>query len=158
MKSLVVNAITLALFATACGGGSSVDLVGKSDQEQADQVSSAICEQTAECGNVSIECTSDANGNLDCTGTIAPVTYDACYADNYADILGDFQACDLTAEEEQTIENCVNAVLDQSCVSQSELDDYVAEIEAGNDDAQLRPIPPACVQTSAIFEGCNPQS
>ena len=158
MKSLVLNTIALALFTTACGGGSSVDLVGKSDQQKADEVASAVCEQSAECGNVSIDCTSDQNGNLDCTGNIEPVTYDACYADEYGDILEDFQSCDLTAEQEQTIEDCVNAILDQDCVSQGELDAYVAEIEAGNDDAQLRPLPAACVQTSAIFETCNSPS
>jgi hypothetical protein len=155
MKSIVLKTIALALFATACGGGSSVDLVGKSDQEQADEVADAICEQSADCGEVSIECTSDQDGNLDCTGLIEPVAYDACYADTYGDVLEDFQSCDLTAEEEQTIEDCVNAILDQGCVSQGELDDFIAEIEAGNDDAQLRPIPTACVQTSAIFESCS---
>jgi hypothetical protein len=74
------------------------------------------------------------------------------------DIEDDFANCDLTTAQKQTIQDCVNAILDRPCITQSELDAYITAIENGDEEATLGdPAPASCVQTQAIFEACEPQ-
>jgi hypothetical protein len=144
----------LVIFA-ACGGGESVDIVGKSPEAQADDIAAALCSYEADCGDVDIDCTfNQTTMTTECTGTIMTVTYDACYADERADIFGDLSQCNFTAAQEQQLQNCINASLDQPCVTQAELDAYVAKLEAGDESAELRPEPPACDGIDALFESC----
>lgn len=146
------------LFAAGCGGGSGgVSIVGAEPAEQADEIADAICEREAECGSASISCTV-SNNMTDCTGMIEPVSYDECYAEERPDILEDLENCNLTEAQETTIQTCINKLLGRSCITQAQLDAFVAEIEAGNEEATLGgPPPPECVEADAIIEACQPQ-
>jgi len=149
--------VALVIFA-ACGGGESVDIVGKSPEAQADDIAAAVCSYEADCGDVDIDCTYNQSTMMtDCTGTIDKVTYDACYAEERPEILADLAQCNFTAAQEQQIEDCINARLDQSCVTQAELDAFVVKLEAGDETAELRPQPAACDGVDALFESCQPQ-
>lgn len=156
MKKIAYAFITV-LFATACGGGgSSVSIVGDTPEQQAETIADALCDKQVECRQATIDCETDPETQmLDCTGTFEDVDYDECVADNEPGILADFQNCELTAEEEAIVEDCVNALLAQPCISQAELDAYIAEIEAGNEPEEPREYPEACVETDAIFEACS---
>lgn len=152
MKNVIAGFVFAAL-AIGCGGNS-VDIVGKSPEQQADAIATALCEQEVECGNVIIDC-SQTDGVFECTGTIEPAEFGACYEDLREDILGDLRDCDLTAAEEQIVEDCMNAMVELDCISQAELDAYVAELNAGNDPGALGSTPAACIQTAELFEGCS---
>ncbi|HUH05585.1 MAG TPA: hypothetical protein VML75_26505 [Kofleriaceae bacterium] len=140
---------------TACGGGgTTIELGDKTPEVASAEIADAICDEQVECGEIDIECMSTEAG-LDCTGTIEPVDYNACYAELQPDIQSDLAACDLTDAEKTTVEDCLNALLARPCITQSELDAYVAAIEAGDETATLgEPIPASCEQVDAIFENC----
>jgi hypothetical protein len=89
-----------------------------------------------------------------CEGTIERATYEACFAEAEPDIRADLEQCALTAAEERQLQDCINARLEESCISQSELDAYVAKLNAGDPDADIRPPLPECVGIGALFEGC----
>lgn len=134
-----------------------MSIVGQEPEAQAEEIADAICDREAECGNASISCTV-SNNMTDCTGMIEPVAYDECYAEEQPDILEDLQNCNLTEAQEQTIQTCINKRLAEPCITQAQLDAFVAEVEAGNEDATLgSPPPPECVETEAIIEACQPQ-
>ncbi len=157
MKRYSFAFVPFALFLAACGdGGSSVSIVGKPPAEQAAIVADAVCDQVVACGEASIDVTQDGETYV-CTATIEDGDYDACVEENEADALADLEACDLTAEQEQIVEDCINAQLALPCVTQAQLDDYCAEIEGGNFEPEW-PIeqPESCVQAQAIFEECAP--
>ncbi len=150
-----LHSLVLGCALAACGGGNSIDIVGESPESQADQIADALCDQQVKCGTTTISCTQSGD-TVDCTGTIEhDETYDACYADTRPEVLEDLSSCDLTADQERELQSCINATLDQSCISQEELDAYVAEVEAGNEDATLRDPPPECAGLEALFEGCD---
>jgi hypothetical protein len=150
-------ALGFVVFAACGGGGSSVSIVGDPPAEQAAEVADAICDQLVECGEATIDCTFNQETQMqECVGTIEDgPPHDECVAEYEPGLLNDFENCDLTAEEEAIAEDCINALLAQPCISQSELDDYVAEIEAGNEPEPLRDYPEVCVQADAIFEACS---
>jgi hypothetical protein len=159
MKKPIVLTFMGALLLAGCsdddsGGGSSIDIVGKSPEAQADLLTSALCRRAAACGSVTIEChTTDTT--TDCTWSIDPVSYDTCYADTYSEVYDDLGGCGLTAEQEGIVGDCINATTAQACITQAELDAYVAAIEAGDEDVELRPAPQVCVQADPIFERCD---
>lgn len=153
-KSLL--GLCLALSVTACGsGGPTIELGNKTPQEASADIAEAICEQNAECGGVSIDCSSTENG-LDCTSTIEPVVYTECYAELQPEIQQDLTDCNLTDAQKGTVETCLNALLDRPCFTQGEIDAYIAAVEAGDETASLgEPPPPECEQVDAIFESCG---
>lgn len=150
-------AVACAL-ALGCGGGSGgASIIGAEPAEQAEEIASVLCEWEDECGNVTISC-SFMNNMTDCTGTIEQVTFDQCYAETHPDFLALFQTCpDLTVDQERTIQTCFNSVAGESCISQAELDAYVAKLEAGDETATLRDPVPECAEAFQILEACEPQ-
>jgi hypothetical protein len=151
-------ALCLVVFA-ACGGGggSSVSIVGDPPAEQAAEIADAICDQLVECGEVAVDCTFNQETQMiECVGTIEDVDHAACVGENEPDILADLEACELTAEEEQLGEDCINAQLAQPCVTQEELDEYIEETEMGNEPPPLRDLPESCEEFFAIIEACSP--
>ena len=145
-------ALCLVVFA-ACGGGggSSVSIVGDPPADQAAEIADAICDQAQECGEVNVDCTFNQETEMfECVGTIADApAHDACVAEeepNYD--------CELTTEEQQVVEDCINALLAEPCVTQAELDEYIEELEMGSEEP-LRPLPPECEEAFPILEGCG---
>ena len=155
MKKIAYTFITV-LFATACGGGgSSVSIVGDTPEQQAETVADALCDELVACGQATLDCPfNEETQMIECTGMIEDVDYDACFAQYEPGFLSDFQNCELTAEEEGLVEDCLNAILAQPCITQEELDAYGDEIEAGNEPEPLREYPEVCEQVDAIFESC----
>jgi hypothetical protein len=151
MKRVACISIVAACFAIGCSGSSKVSIVGKSADEQAHEIADKVCEQSAECGLITISC-GGAGEEFSCTGTIEPDDYQECYDELEPDIREDFERCDLTAAQEQRVEDCINALLGQSCVSQSELDAYVDEINAGNEPEWPRPFPTECAGIDDLFD------
>lgn len=151
MKRFAYAFFCVVFAACGGGGGASVSIVGDPPEEQAATLADARCNQEVECGEINIDC-----GAESCVGTIEDVDYDVCYADAEADFLANIEGCDLTAEEEQAAEDCANALLALPCITQAELDAYVAEINAGNEPEPLFELPAVCESVEVLFEGCTP--
>ena len=151
-----------AAMAACGGGGTSVDIVGDTPEEAAAEVAEAQCSRIAECGDATVNCTTDPETQmLDCVGTIEELTAEdeqACVMETEDNVLAVLEGCELTAEQQGTLSDCINALLDQPCITQAELDEYAAEIEAGNEPEDLREYPAICVEADAIIEGCGPQA
>lgn len=156
MRANLLGLCLVLVGSTACGGGdTTIELGDKTPEVASAEIADALCDEVAACGEVSVDCMSTETG-LDCTGTIEAADYDACYAELQPDIQSDLAGCDLTEAEKTTVETCLNALLARPCVTQSELDTYVAAVEAGDEEATLgEPFPPSCEQVDAIFEGCG---
>lgn len=143
--------------AVACGGdGSSVSIVGGEPADQAATVADAICDAQVSCGKASFETSFDEETQMIvCTATIEDVDHAECVADIEPDALDTFENCDLTAEEEQTIEDCINAQLALPCLTQTQLDDYCTAVEAGEEPEFPQEIPAVCEEMQAIIEACD---
>src|SRR5450432_97700 len=90
----------LGLAVLSCGGNADpghVEISGKSPDDAAAIAAHAVCAHEAECGSVSISCSSsgsaggggsDAGGapSFSCTARIDPVSYDDCFKDASASI------------------------------------------------------------------------
>ena len=148
--------LLLALPLAACGGDDEVDIVGDSPEEAAAELADAICEQNAECGQFDISCSGNDDGSFDCTVTHEEVTYDSCVAELEPEIRADLECADPTDAQAAQINDCINALLERSCVSEEEMQEYVDAIERGED-----PVPPggaepvACEVLEDAFESCE---
>lgn len=150
-----LHSLVVGCALAACGGGNSIDIVGESPENQADEIAGALCDKQVECGTTTISCTQTGD-MIDCTGMIEhDQTYDACYAETRPEVLEDLSSCDLTTDQERELQSCINATLDQSCITQAELDAYIEKVEAGDENATLRDPPPECAGLEALFEGCE---
>lgn len=155
LRYLVLVALPLAL--AACGdddGGQDVDIRGLTADEQADVAADALCDWAAECGQVSYDCSSDGTTTT-CTGTIETTTYQACYAETEPDMLEDFQGCTLTADQEATINGCLNAMVAEPCLTQDQVDANAAAMEQGEDPPYGGDAQAACTPLGAIFDSCD---
>ncbi len=152
MKLYRLVYVPFALFLAACGGdGSSISIVGEPHADQAAEIAGAICEQVAECGELNFEFTGDP---VMCTGTIAPGNEQACLDETEPGVLADLESCNFTAEQEQVVQDCINAQIAEPCVTQAEVDAYCDELEAGSEEP-LRPLPAACEEAFALLETCG---
>jgi hypothetical protein len=145
--------VPFAMFAAACGGdGNSISIVGEPHADQAAEIAGAICDQVVECGEASFEFT--GSEPLMCTATIEPGDEAECLSENEPDILADLEACNFTAEQEQLIQDCVNAQLALPCVTQAELDDICEQYEAG-EEPTADPLPEPCPEAFALLDECG---
>jgi hypothetical protein len=152
------NFVSFVLVALVGCGGNDVSISGKDPAGDAETVTNAICEWEASCGQWSIDCTS-TNNMLDCTATKKAVTYEMCRMEELADVLESFQcAGTLSASETDLVEKCVNKLIDTKCISQSEIDAYIAKLEMGMDPPDLRANPAECEALEPIFNRCNPMA
>jgi hypothetical protein len=155
MRANLLGLCLVAVGSTACGGGTTIEIGDKTPDVASAEIAEAICDYSVECGGVDVDCMSTENG-FECTGTLEPITYSECYADVQPEIEGDLAACDLTEAEKSTVESCLNELLARPCITQAEVDAYVAAVEAGDESASLGEPPPAsCEQTDDIFDGCG---
>lgn len=156
----LLAAASLAALALGCGdshgpgGGARVDVTGDSPEEAADEVADAICSWTAECGEASVECGGSGSGDITCTGTIEDVSFAECFDELHPEMLADFRCADLTPDQEALVNDCINAMVANPCITMSDLDAYTAAIERGEDPAWPIETPPECEALDDIFDGC----
>jgi len=135
-------------------GGDSVSIEGNDPVADGQTVTDAVCEWQAECGDWEIACSGTP---VDCTATRETVTFAECRAEELQDITADFTcAGDLSASERTLVENCVNKVIDRPCITQAEMDAFIAAIERGEDPTPPGGETPAeCEMLDSIFERCE---
>ena len=143
VKHLVLPAL-LCLAFIGCDDSPSVSLVGKSLPEQSADIADAVCERSADCGEVNISC--DADG---CVGTIVEVDYQQCINEETPEILEDLQNCALSDDELRSVEDCLNEFLSFDCPTQADID---ASIE---NEEPLVELPPICVAAFALLDECS---
>lgn len=135
-----------------CNGG--VNTVGDTPTEAAQEVATAICDFGAACPKVDIECTSDGETTT-CTGMFGDLVTEAehmqCYDALSTEFVLAFEQFDAIGLDRADFDACVNASISQGCPTQAELDAYIAELEAGNEDASLHPNPPECEALGVEF-------
>lgn len=149
MKILIVASV---VFAVGCGSDG-VSIKGNDPVADGQAVTDAVCEWQAECGDWDISCSGTP---VDCTATRKNVSFQECQTEELQDITADFMcAGDLSASEKKLIEDCVNKIVDTACLTQAEVDAYLAAIEAGQDPMDLRESPPECEMLEPIFERCQ---
>jgi hypothetical protein len=153
MKLYQFAFVPFALLA-ACGGDSSITIVGQTPAAQATATADAQCDLQVRCGEAQVDITFE-NDVLVCTASIEDVAYQACFDDTEPEMLEFFENCELSAEDEQAIEDCFNASADVPCVTQAQLDTYCEEYEAGNEPEYPVEIPAECDAYFAIIERCS---
>ena len=158
----------LGCLLSACGSASSSDsnsesgitLEGKTATEQAEAIVGAFCTHTAECGSYSMSCSSSSDEEgVSCSSSHSPVSYDECREDMLEDLQAQTQCW--SEQEDQSfvsiIEECINAMVGQACVTQEEMDIYVDAMNAGEEPVSPRPQPEACAQIEnlEVMESCE---
>lgn len=159
MKMLNNAALLLAVVVgiVACDPGGvetiHVDITGLSDEAAAEEIAGALCTWTERCGVTSIECEESSQGVRQCSGELIPLPYSVCHDEIYPDVLEDFQRVDLTAAEEQVVNDCINGMVKQDCITQGQLDQIVAALEAGEEPPEYQELPAACANVDIFFGG-----
>lgn len=160
MKLYKFAFIPFAFLAVACGeDGTSIDLNGKTPEQQADTVADASCAVENECEIPTFEIGFDPETEATtCDVTFAAGDYDACYEDFHDTALSIFQTCSLSDADLDKIEQCFNAQSAQGCVSEAEANDYCDQYIAGSEDPELsdHPYPAVCDEVDALIESCQP--
>lgn len=153
MENARLGLISLVLL-VGCNGG--VNTVGDTPAQAADEVATEICLNRSSCSDISIDCTVGGEGTR-CTGMLGePPTEEEraeCYDMLSTGLVTAFEQADAAGIDRADLDACVNATLAQGCITQAELDAYLAELEAGNDEAELRSAPPECAELGISFGG-----
>lgn len=153
MKNAHLGFLSLILI-VGCNSG--VNTVGKTPTEAAEQVADHICDNSMGCRGVSIDCESDGTTTT-CTGTFDDPPTEAdlmeCYDNLSTGLVTAFSQADAAGIAREDIDACVNATIDQGCITQAELDAYIAALEAGEDEPALRENPPECAALGIAFGG-----
>jgi hypothetical protein len=153
-RYLSLLALPLALIACGDDDARTVDIRGLTAEEAADEAADALCDRAAECGEVSYECSSDGTTQV-CTGTIETTSYTACYAETQPEIRADLEDCELTTAQEELVNECMNAMLAQPCLTQDQVDANAEAMEQDLDPPYGGTPPAACAQVGEIFEACD---
>lgn len=156
MKLYQFAFVPFAFLAVACGGDSSISIVGQPPEQQADTLADASCDAQVECGEVNFDFGTDPETQMPtCVATIEDADYEACIDETRPEIYETLSTCELSAEDEQVIQDCFNAQLALPCISQAQLDAYCDEIEAGNEPESPGETPAVCEEMFAIIEACE---
>lgn len=150
---------TLLLLAIGCGkdhrrGGATVDIRGDSAEEAADETTEAVCEWLARCGEPSIECGGSSGDDPTCTATIEDVSFADCYDATHPQALSNFRCVELTEDQAALVNDCINGLVSQDCVTTAEFEAYAAELEAGGEPEYPLETPPECEVLEEVFAGC----
>ena len=140
---------------TGVPGTRTVDLSGASEEQAVDIVADAVCDWTAECGVVWMECSSSSEGETLCSGGIEQVTYQQCQRELAPEIRSDFECVEMTDRNREIIETCMNAMVNRECMTRQEVDAWVAAEEAGEEYPIDDEIPVECARMVELFEGCE---
>lgn len=141
----------------ACGGSRSVDVRGKTPEQASEETAAAVCERSAECGDVHVSCTSTGMGETTCEGSIEPSDYDECYATTQPAMRESFECAMPDDALAAMINECINDTLDQPCPTQGDVDAYVRGINEGTTDPSTPPppgLPPSCAEVLPVLFGC----
>jgi hypothetical protein len=155
--SLPVALCAVLALCPACGGGDDgVDIVGDTPDEAADEISDATCDKQVDCGVWEISLELDDQGNVtNCTPAKVEVDHDECVAENRPDVREDLECAMPTDEEAEMINDCINDLVDQDCITQDEVDAYCDAIVAGEDPDEPGEQPPSCDVLDDILTGCE---
>ncbi len=151
--SILVIAASVGIHAGACNDDNvlRVDISGLSDQAAADHIADTMCKHMEVCPQATFECSSTPDGPTTCTGELVSMTYNECYQDLQPDIQEDLEQVELTADQEQLVNDCVNGMLAQDCMTQAELDEIVDAMNRGEDPDWGEDYPAACEEMDQIF-------
>jgi len=152
-----VMALAIASSAGSCGGSSAspaVTLTGKSPSEAAQDAATAICDRNARCGIVDISCTGGTDAATQCSASIDHPDTASCVAQEQASLDKLLSCTALTASERDSVQQCVDALVAQPCVSQAEADALAMLAQEG---MALPPdLPPtACAPLEQPIPGCQ---
>ena len=169
--SPLMLACALGCLLSACGGDSGdsgdsggsgdsgVSLEDKSPAEQATAIVEAICGQVVECGTYQIHCSSSGEDDFECSSTYVDVSYAECSEEMDEKIQGQVDCWNEQTDDTflPLLEECINAVASQACVSAEEMDVYIAELNAGEEPESLRSEPEVCarVEEHPVAQSCR---
>jgi len=135
-------------FWIACGADEEDGAASPADA--AAEVTGAMCDWIGECGQWQFDC--DETG---CTADLLDTSRAECVADRTLDGLDQADCADLTASEQQQLDSCIDGLASRPCVTQSEVDAYLAALEAGEEpDLPGEPAPAACDELAEVFVAC----
>lgn len=156
-RSWPIALSAVLLLWSACGGDDDgVDLSGDTPDEAADEIASASCERRVECGGWDYEIETDENGNITaCAPVQDPVDQGACVSETGADFREKLECAMPTGDELAQIEDCINDVIAQDCITEQDLQAYCDALLAGEEPDEPGESPPSCDALDTILEGCD---
>jgi hypothetical protein len=128
----VLVALALASSAAACSSSDSttVTLTGKPPDVASQDAANAICKRKAACGVVEISCSGGTDAATQCSAAINHPDAPTCVAQQQPSIQKVLSCPALTASELEVIQQCVNALATQPCVTQAQADALAMTAEA----------------------------
>jgi len=153
--TILMIAACVGIHAGACNTDDAplrVDISGLSDPAAAEHLADTMCQHWETCGQASFECSSSVDGPTVCTGEVVFQDYNECYQEVHPDILDDLEQVELTAAEEQLVNDCVNAMLAQKCLTQADVDEIVDAMNRGEEPDWEEDMPAACAEMEQIFD------
>lgn len=136
----------LSLLVLACGSEEGP----VAPREAADEVTAAACDWVEECGQWVVDCAEDG-----CTAELVDVDRLECEIDRTIDGLDEASCGDLTADEQELLGECVDGLRSRACVTQAEIDEFVAALEAGEQPQDPgEPAPAACDEIAEVLLAC----
>ena len=136
----------LSLLVLACGS----DEGSVAPRDAADEVTAAACDWVEECGQWVVDCAEDG-----CTAELVEVDRATCEVDRTIDGLDEVTCDDLTADEQDLLGECVDGLRSRACVTQTEIDAFVAALEDGEQpDDPGEPAPAACDAIADVLLAC----
>lgn len=152
MKRIVMGVgVLLGAALVGCTGG--VNTTGQTPEEAGQQIADHVCARAAGCGKVHLDCTAGSTGALTCEGEIQPTTTAECLEDAPAAFTSIVMNADANGVSRAELDACVNSLLGESCITQAELDAYLASLNAGMSGARLREPTPECAAIGVVYGG-----
>ena len=156
---LFLPAILLAMGMVGCPKkdkeGFRIDIRGLGPDEAAAHIADQMCQYMQVCGMVMYECEGSSGGDTMCTGTIEYPPYGYCHAELSTDIRDDLFCEPLSPTEEVNVNDCINAMLAEPCLTQAQVDANAAAMAAGEDFPYGGTVPAACYMLGAIIDNCE---
>ncbi len=128
-----------------------VDIRGLTDQQAAEVVSDSMCTKMAQCPAEECECSATPDSPAVCTCQIVYSDEAECAEDMYDEILDDFQSANLSDEDKQLVNDCVNAYKDTPCLTEAQVQANIDAIQADEDPPYEHEIPVECEQMMELF-------
>lgn len=141
----------VALGLAACGGGGT-DYFASSAAEGGAEIAARVCTDAFACGVVSFSCDDDLCTVSYMTGAAVYGNEDACLANESAVYTRRINGC-ITANLTDAEQDAVNACLGyhhDGCLTEAELDEIEATVNAGGD-----PSSPECQEAAGALERCD---
>lgn len=136
----------LSLLLLACGS----EDAPVAPRDAADELTAAACDWVEECGQWVVDCAEEG-----CTAELVDVERIDCEIERAIDGLDGATCDDLTAGEQELLGECVDGLRSRACVTQAEIDEYVAALERGDQpDDPGQPAPAACDAIADVLLAC----